>query len=224
MITIRFFASLKDKAGTARMTLPVAGISIAELMKRLADSHPALEPALSCGSLIISVNRELVKPEATVQDGDEVAFMPPFSGGDAPPGHVRLQQEPFSVEHEIARLKQASTAIGAVVTFLGTTRDLSGGRRVSKLDFEHYPGMAEQKLSEIRERAIREFGVIDVTIVHRTGTMPVGENIVLIAVAAAHREEAFAACRLCIDELKRITPIWKKETTPDGEIWVEEHP
>ncbi len=95
---------------------------------------------------------------------------------------------------------------------------------MARLDFEHYPGMAEKKLGEIRERAIREFGVIDATIIHRIGTMPVGENIVLIVVAAAHRDEAFRACRFCIDELKRITPIWKKETTPEGEVWVEEHP
>jgi molybdopterin synthase catalytic subunit len=95
---------------------------------------------------------------------------------------------------------------------------------VAKLEFEHYPGMAEKKLAEIRDRAIREYGVIEATIIHRVGTLPVGENIVLIAVASEHRDEAFKACRFCIDELKRITPIWKKETTPDGEVWVEEHP
>ncbi len=97
-------------------------------------------------------------------------------------------------------------------------------RQVAKLEFEHYPGMAEKILREIRERAIREFGVIDVSIIHRIGTLPIGENIVLIAVAAVHRDEAFKACRFCIDELKRITPIWKKETTLEGEVWVEEHP
>jgi molybdopterin synthase catalytic subunit len=101
---------------------------------------------------------------------------------------------------------------------------MSKGKQVALLEFEHYPGMAEKKLAEIRDRAIREFGLIDITIVHRVGTLPVGENIVLIAVASGHRDEAFRACRFCIDELKRITPIWKKETTPEGEVWVEEHP
>jgi molybdopterin synthase catalytic subunit len=151
--------------------------------------------------------------------------MPPFSGGGpAGTGNVRVQEGPFSLDEEVARIKKASSSIGAVVTFLGTTRDISREKQVSKLDFEHYPGMAERKLAEIRERAIREFGVIEVVIIHRIGTLPVGENIVLIAVAAVHRDEAFRACRFCIDELKRIAPIWKRETTPDGESWVEEHP
>ena len=131
---------------------------------------------------------------------------------------------PFSVEQEIERLKLLSSSIGGIVTFLGTTRDVSRNKQVAKLQFEHYPGMAEKMLSEIRARAIKEFNVIDVTIIHRVGTMPVGENIVLIIVGSQHRDEAFKACRFCVDELKRITPIWKKETTPDGEVWVEEHP
>jgi molybdopterin synthase catalytic subunit len=84
--------------------------------------------------------------------------------------------------------------------------------------------MAEKQLAEIRERAMSELGAIDVTIIHRVGTIPVGEDIVLIAAASSHRDEAFTACRFCIDELKRITPIWKRETTSDGEVWVEEHP
>jgi molybdopterin synthase catalytic subunit len=137
---------------------------------------------------------------------------------------IRIQKGPFSIEKEIEELKRSSDSIGAIVTFLGTTRDISQGRQVAKLEFEHYPGMAEKKLAEIRKRAIEDFGVIDIAIIHRIGEIPVGENIVLIAVASGHRDEAFKACRFCIDELKRITPIWKKETTPRGEVWVEEHP
>lgn len=137
---------------------------------------------------------------------------------------IKIQKEPFSLEHEIEVLKQSSNSIGAIVTFLGTTRDISQGRSVAKLEFEHYPGMAEKKLAEIRERAIKEYGIIDATIIHRVGTIGINDNIVLIAVASGHRDEAFKACRFCIDELKKITPIWKKETTPDGDVWVEEHP
>jgi molybdopterin synthase catalytic subunit len=150
--------------------------------------------------------------------------MPPFSGGSGLCGTVRIQREPFSLDGEIERLKRSSPSIGGIVTFLGTTRDISRSKAVAKLDFEHYPGMAEKKLAEIRCRAIKEFSVIDVTIIHRVGSLPVGENIVLILVASGHRDEAFQACRFCIDELKRITPIWKKETTPNGETWVEDHP
>ena len=140
------------------------------------------------------------------------------------PGTIRIQREAFSVDEEIARVKGSSSSIGAVVTFLGTTRDISQGKQVAKLEFEHYPGMAEKKLAEIRDRAMQNHGVLDVRIVHRVGTLPVGADIVLIIVAAGHRDEAFKACRFCIDELKRITPIWKRETTAEGEVWVEEHP
>lgn len=137
---------------------------------------------------------------------------------------VRIQKGPFSLDEEVARLKKSSPSIGAIVTFIGTTRDISRGKAVTRLEFEHYPGMAEKKLEEIRQQAIRDYGVIDAVIIHRIGVLPVGEDIVLIAVAAGHRDEAFRACRFCIDELKRITPIWKKETSEEGEVWVEEHP
>jgi MoaD family protein len=222
MITIKLFAILKDRIGRDELKMDVANGTVADLLKQVSREYPALSDILAPGGIVVSVNHEFVKQDARVQDGDEVALMPPFSGGIA--GRVRIQKGPFSLDFEIEQLKQSSSTIGGIVTFLGTTRDLSRGKTVSKLEFEHYPGMAEKKLSEIREHAIEKFGVIDVTIIHRVGTLPVGENIVLIAVAATHRDEAFKACRFCIDELKRITPIWKKETTPDGEVWVEEHP
>lgn len=224
MITIKFFASLKDKAGTGEMSIAFPGGSVADLLTRITQEHPALAGVLSSNALMISINQEFVRANAIVRDGDEVALMPPFSGGGPQAGQVRIQEKPFSIEREISMLKKSSTAIGAVVTFVGTTRDISKGKNVAKLDFEHYPGMAERKLAEIRDRAIRDYGVVDVTIVHRVGTMPIGEEIVLIVVVSGHRDEAFKACRFCIDELKRITPIWKKETTPEGEVWVEEHP
>jgi len=224
MITIKLFAILKDKAGQDELHINAGASTVSELLKTVSNEYPALSDILSCGRVLTSVNQEFVKGDAPVKSGDEVALMPPFSGGSGTTGHVHIQKEPFSLDREIDRLKQASPSIGAVVTFLGTTRDVSKNKQVAKLEFEHYPGMAEKKLREIRERALGEFGVIDVSIIHRIGTLPIGENIVLIAVAAVHRDEAFKACRFCIDELKRITPIWKKETTLEGEVWVEEHP
>lgn len=223
MITVKLFAMLKDRAGKSELRISFPGGTAADLLKQIAASCPALADFLAPGRIMISVNQEFVRQDSTIHDGDEVALMPPFSGGSGPEG-VRIQQEPFSVDREIELLKRSSSSIGGIVTFLGTTRDISRKKAVSKLEFEHYPGMAEKKLSEIRARAIREFGAVDVTIIHRVGTLPVGENIVLIIAAAVHRDEAFLACRFCIDELKRITPIWKRETTPDGEVWVEEHP
>jgi molybdopterin synthase catalytic subunit len=198
--------------------------TVKDLLAVIGSGRPALREALECGRFLMAVNQEFVQLDTPLKDGDEVAIMPPFSGGQERQGVVRVQTGPFSLEAEIERIKGSSRSIGGIVTFLGTTRDVSRGIAVAKLEFEHYGGMAEKKLGEIRERAIRDFGVIDATIIHRVGELPVGADIVLIVVAAEHRDEAFGACRFCIDELKRITPIWKKETTPDGVVWVEEHP
>ncbi len=224
MITVKFFAMLKEKAGTDQLSFEEHPTSVKELLDLIAHRTPALAGMLSCDRIMIAVNQEFVREDASLKDGDEVAFMPPFSGGDGRKGFVRVQTEPFSLDEEIERIKGSSRSIGGIVTFLGTTRDVSRGAGVEKLEFEHYPGMAEKKLGEIRMRAIEEHGAIDATIIHRVGTRPVGENIVLIVVAAEHRDTAFTACRFCIDELKRIAPIWKKETTRDGVVWVEEHP
>ena len=225
MITVRFFASVRDAAGQDQLLLePRERETVRDVLRRITADLPGLAPLLAPRRLMVSVNREFARDDTPVQDGDEVALLPPFSGGseDVPP--VRIQAAGFSVEEEIARVRARSTRIGGIVAFLGTARDFSRGRTVQSLEFEHYPGMAEKKLAEIRERAIRDFGVIEVRIVHRTGPVPIGENIVLIVVGAEHRAEAFRACQWCIDELKRITPIWKRETTAEGLVWVEEHP
>ncbi|MFQ5736212.1 MAG: molybdenum cofactor biosynthesis protein MoaE [Thermodesulfobacteriota bacterium] len=139
-------------------------------------------------------------------------------------GLVRIQREPFSVQEVVASVKRASNGIGAVVTFLGIGRDFSKGEEISGLDFEHYPGMAEKKLCEIRARAIENFDIIEMAIAHRTGKIEIGEDIVLIAAASAHRNDAFMACEWAITELKRVTPIWKRETTRKGDVWVSETP
>jgi molybdopterin synthase catalytic subunit len=139
-------------------------------------------------------------------------------------GLVRIQGAGFSVEEVVREVKAASRGIGAVVSFLGTARDFSRGVEITGLSFEHYPGMAEARLREIRERALKNFDIIEMAIVHRTGQVPIGEDIVLIAAAAAHRNDAFMACEWAITELKRTTPIWKRETTRTGEVWVSETP
>lgn len=137
---------------------------------------------------------------------------------------IRIQTEDFSVQEEMDRIAKVSQRIGGIVTFLGTARDFSRGKDINRIDFEHYPGMAEKKLNEIRKQALADFDLIEVSIIHRVGSIEIGENIVLIVVAAQHRKDAFKACSWCIDELKRITPIWKREETPGGEVWVVEHP
>lgn len=137
---------------------------------------------------------------------------------------ARVQRENFSIDAEIDRVRRRSKRIGGIATFLGVARDRSQGRDVSAITFEHYEGMAQKKLHEIRERALKDFAVIEVLILHRYGLIDIGENIVLIVVGAEHRADAFKACKWCIDELKQITPIWKLEQTPQGEVWVEDHP
>ncbi|HHL40568.1 MAG TPA: molybdenum cofactor biosynthesis protein MoaE [Deltaproteobacteria bacterium] len=139
-------------------------------------------------------------------------------------GLVRVQQEDFSVEETVRAVKESSRSIGAVVSFLGTARDISGGEEITGLHFEHYPGMAEKKLEEIRRRALENFNIIEMAVIHRTGPIDIGENIVLVVAASRHRNDSFMACEWAISELKRITPIWKRETTAGGEVWVSEHP
>lgn len=194
---------------------------MAEIIRAIGEEFPNFESVLKSFNAMIAVNHEMADMDTIVKDGDEVAFIPPFSGGE---GMVRIQEGNFSLDEEIERVKKSSKRIGGIAVFLGTARDLSKGKDISGLSFEHYPVMADRKLNEIRERAIKEFGVIEVSIVHRTGKIGIGENIVLIVAAAEHRKEAFKACEFTIDELKRITPIWKKETTISGEEWVEQHP
>ena len=137
---------------------------------------------------------------------------------------VRIQQEDFSQDAEIAALKASSKRMGGIATFLGCARDFSEGRDVSQISFEAYGSMALAEMRKLREEAISKFDLLDARIVHRVTTVQAGDNIVFIAAGAAHRAAAFDACRWIIDELKQRVPIWKKEVTPEGESWVTQHP
>ena len=137
---------------------------------------------------------------------------------------IRIQLENFSVTDEIEAMKKVSRNIGGITTFLGTGRELSKGQNIAQLNFEHYPKMAEKKLEEIRQQAIKDHGIIDMSIIHRIGPIEIGENIVLIVAVGEHRKETFVACEWATAELKRVTPIWKRETTTHGEVWVQDTP
>ena len=222
MISVKFFAMLKQLVGTGETSVDAASAAnVRELVESLGARFPDFAQALQKTKAMSAVNHEFAGLDTPLKDGDEVAFIPPMSGGS---GLVRIQRDDFSIDEEIARVKQSSNTIGGISVFLGTARDLSRGREVAKLEFEHYPGMAEKQLELIRKEALEKFDILEVAIVHRFGVIDIGENIVLIVVGAEHRQDAFAACRWCIDELKQITPIWKKEITPTGDFWVEEHP
>lgn len=137
---------------------------------------------------------------------------------------VRIQLEDFSQDAEIRALKASSQRMGGIATFLGCARDFSEGREVSEISFDAYDRMALPEMRKLRDEAIARFGLIDARIVHRLGVVRSGDNIVFIATGAEHRAPALEACRWIIDELKERVPIWKKETTPQGDSWVTPHP
>ena len=229
MIRLKLFGLLKTLANNQTdISVPLeGGKKIEGLVGLLDKEYPAMAELVHKKKVLISVNQEIAHPETIIQEGDEVALLPPFAGGMGECDEdmfVRVQQADFSIDAEIARVRARSTRIGGIAIFLGTARDRSKGREVSSIKFEYYEGMAQRKLREIRQRALRDFDVLEVLIVHRYGDIEIGQNIVLVIAAAEHRAEAFRACKWSIDELKQITPIWKQETTPEGEIWVEEHP
>ena len=135
--------------------------------------------------------------------------------------HVRVQEAPFDAGREIAALTEGRRDVGAVATFVGLVRELSEGAAVSRMTLEHYPGMTERALADICDEAARRWNLVDMRVVHRVGPLDPGDAIVLVAVAGAHRGEAFAACEFIMDFLKTRAPFWKKEETPSGPRWVE---
>jgi molybdopterin synthase catalytic subunit len=137
---------------------------------------------------------------------------------------VRLQQEDFSQDEEVAALRASSKRMGGIATFLGCARDFSEGREVMQISFDAYGSMALAEMNKLRDEAIKKFALLDVRIVHRVGVVGAGEQIVFIAAGAEHRAAALDACRWMIDELKLRVPIWKKEITPEGDAWVTPHP
>ncbi len=134
---------------------------------------------------------------------------------------IRIQTQDFDLSAEIARLRDGNQQVGAVVSFVGTVRDLNDGLRVSEMELEHYPGMTEKALEEIVCQAKLRWDLFDALVIHRVGPLKPMDQIVLVAVTSAHRGEAFAACEFIIDYLKTDAPFWKKEQTPQGARWVD---
>ncbi len=231
MITVRLFGMTKVLAGNqGSLSLNVAnGRQVKDLVSAIEASYPAIGELIQKKKVVVSVNQDIAREETIINDGDEVALLPPFAGGSGQElidegQFARIQRGNFSIDQELDRVRSRSKRIGGIATFLGIARDRSRGRDVDGITFEHYEGMAEKKLREIRERALKDFDILELLVIHRYGEITIGENIVLIIAGAEHRADAFRACKWAIDELKQITPIWKLEHTPEGEVWVEEHP
>jgi molybdopterin synthase catalytic subunit len=174
--------------------------------------------------LLYAVNRVYAARGEPLAEGDEIALIPPVSGGGEAPGdseprgRFRLSDEPLSIEAAVAQVRSAS--VGAVATFVGTTRARSRGREVLYLDYEAYEGMAEQVMADLAGRLQGRHDLCAVAIHHRVGRVDIGETSVVIAVSAPHRAAAFAACGEAIDELKVSVPLWKKEVYVGGEEWI----
>lgn len=134
---------------------------------------------------------------------------------------ITIQREDFDLSRELARLRAGDGRVGAVVSFVGTVRDRSDGAAVASMELEHYPGMTESSIAQMVERARGRFGILAARVIHRIGVLQPHEQIVLVAVAAAHRGEAFSACEFIMDYLKTEAPFWKKEQTPQGARWVD---
>jgi len=200
------------------------GASVADLLAALCHEGRAEVAALK--SAAIAVNQQYSERTRTLEDGDEVAILPPVSGGSESsqpkPPLVALVLEPIDAVAIERAIK--SGADGAVYVFDGIVRDNTRGRSTVHLDYEAYEQMALQQMHLLRSEAIEHFGVRDVAIVHRLGRLTVGETSVLIAVASAHRGAAFDACRWVIDTLKKTVPIWKKEQFIDGAVWADGEP
>jgi molybdopterin converting factor subunit 1 len=214
-VKVLYFAALRERLGRAEeeCELPL-GTTAQGLLSFLAQRDAgvaALRPVLK-----VAVNREFSPLDRALAEGDEVALLPPVSGGAGP--HCRLSDGPLCLEELVAAVR--SPRHGGLVTFVGQVRGESRGRQVIRLDYEAYPPMAEKAMRVIAEEIARDFPGTRVAIVHRVGRLGIGEDAVMIAASAPHRAEAFDACRRAIERLKESVPIWKKETTVDGEEWV----
>jgi molybdopterin synthase catalytic subunit/molybdopterin converting factor small subunit len=210
-VTVRLFAALRERAGASRRELELPPGATA------GDVFAALGIGAEPQGLAYAVNREYADRTAALADGDEVALIPPVSGGEAEP-LVLLGPEPIDLARLLAHV--GGPDAGAVATFTGTVRERAREREVLDLEYEAYPGMAEQEIARIARAVLAEHGCLRAAIWHRTGVVAVGEASVAIAISSAHRAPAFAACKQAIDTLKLTVPIWKKERYADGEVWI----
>jgi molybdopterin synthase catalytic subunit len=211
-VTVRLFAALRERAGTGRRELDLPDGSTA------GDVFAALGIGAEPPGLAYAVNQEYAERTAPLADGDEIALIPPVSGGAEPEPLVLLGPEPIDLGRLIAHV--AGPDAGAIATFTGTVRATARDRDVLDLEYEAYPGMAEQEIARIARAALADHGCLRAAVAHRTGVVAVGEASVGIAISSAHRAPAFAACKQAIDTLKLTVPIWKKERYADGEIWI----
>jgi MoaE-MoaD fusion protein len=206
-VAVRLFAGLRERAGTGERALELPDGA------RVADAWSALELGEEPDGLLYAVNRRYAPHDQPLADGDELALIPPVSGGS-----FRLADGPIELSAVVAEV--ADERAGAIATFTGTTRVRSRGRSVLYLDYEAFDGMAEDVMAEIAAELETRYDLCRVAMVHRVGRVAIGESSVAIAVSAPHRRDALAACADAIDALKERAPVWKKEVYEGGEEWI----
>jgi molybdopterin synthase catalytic subunit len=218
-VSVRLFAILRERAGRDEMEIDLPdGATVAEAMEALR-SEPGLDEPLGRMRVAMAVNREYAGPDTALAAGDELALVPPVSGGATRSDvevHARVTSEPLSLEDVTALVGRDSA--GAIISFMGVTRE------VERLDYESYAEMATEKIAAILRECCAEHGLEAAAAEHRVGSVPLGEPSVIVAVSAGHREEAFAGARAAIDRIKAEAPIWKREVDGDRAEWVEGTP
>jgi MoaE-MoaD fusion protein len=203
-VTVRLFAGLRERAGWSSREVDAATVGDVWEALALGDEPPGL---------LYAVNKAYAARDVALADGDEVALIPPVSGGA-----FRLSAEPLSLEAVVEEV--ASEDAGAIATFVGTTRIHSRGRTVTQLEYEAYEGMAEGEMETIANELKARYELCEIAVHHRIGRVGIGERSVVIAVSAPHRADALAACKDAIDTLKERVPLWKKEVYEGGEEWI----
>ena len=219
-VHVRLFARYRELAGASELDLDVPAKSTAlDVFDRVAERFPDMRSMRD--STLMAIDADYVRPHTELREGEELALMPPVSGGSYADHEplVRVQAAPLELAEAIRAVEHPSA--GGLVTFSGVVRDYHEGKRVTAIAYEAYGRMAETKLGEIAAEAMRRWPECRVAILHRTGALEIGEASVVIAVSAPHRAEAFDACEYAIDALKQLVPIWKKEAYEDGEVWLE---
>lgn len=215
-VRVLYFAVFREKLGASDELLALpAGARVTDALAALAARHAIVERLR--GRFRVAVNEDFVDDDHALADGDELALIPPVAGGaDAP--YVQLLAAPLSLDRVVAAVR--GPGMGGIVTFTGMVRDHNHGATIDHLEYEAYGAMAVREMTRLVGEIEAEIAGARLAVEHRTGTLAIGELAVVIAAAAPHRAEAFAACRAMIDRLKDRVPIWKKEFGTDGETWV----
>lgn len=219
-IQLLLFGSLRESVGQSRLEVELAdGATVAILRAWLAERSEIVEKLGD--RLAASINMEVADPDDVLEEGDEVAFLPPVAGGDGTAKRCTISEQELDEEEVAARVEGPDA--GGVVSFIGRVRNHARGHSIEHLEYEAYPQMAEREMDKIVAAAAEKWPGTRVAIAHRVGRLAIGDAAVVVVAASAHRGEAFEACRFAIDTLKVTVPIWKREVATDGAYWVDDH-